>query len=109
MYLSEVYLSKFMRGRGSRPDFVEAVQVLFRQSGVAGVGDALPALTVGSIDDTALVGDEESVARVTMLLAGMAEFDEAAQSASQIDEAVAVTQGAVRIRHHDPDPGVAAR
>src|SRR6056297_759751 len=90
------------------PDFVEGGQVHVGDRGHVMVDDAFPARGVQPVDDAAAVGDAIGLAMIAIVLAHVAELDEAVEPAAQGDEAVAVLDGPGGIRDQHAHPGIGA-
>src|SRR6056297_375535 len=91
------------------PDLVEGGEVHVGDRGHVVVDDAFPPCGIQPVDDAAAVGDAIGLAVSAIVLAHVAELDEAVEPAAQCDEAVAVLDGPGGVRDQHAHPGVGAR
>ena len=80
------------------PDFVKHLSVELGDCGFIGICNAFPLTGLQAIDESGLVGDAKRLCMGAQILSDMAKFDIGVQAASEMNEVIAVLDGARRIR-----------
>src|SRR5262245_31789407 len=91
------------------PDLIEVVEVAPRDEGVVHLEDSLPAGGLETVDEGAVVGDQEGRLVVAAVGLHAANLDVARDAAREVDELAALVDDPRRVREQHAHLGIALR